>query len=127
MYSSVTRQLVEFCDQYDLAFEIQGMSSWHPMTVTVLVWREDWWAEFWRAAQSHGDAFEASVNQHIARQIHGRWAGIKEKGFRHEIQSGIWVSDTRQSRHGAGRSPHGSKEIGEILTVAAPYSGEWEG
>jgi hypothetical protein len=127
MYDSVTRELLEFCERHELEFTIEGQSSWHPRTVTVQVVREGYRGEFWQRARAHGDAFEMSVGQSVHRRIHGQWLRVKEKSYwrKDGLESGIWVSDTRQSTHGV-KGKGGGSPIEDILAVSSRYQADWE-
>ena len=64
--------LLRFVEENGLEFNIEDASSWHPSTMTVRLWKQEWVQEFLDAADSCGGEFRSEVSALLERQMNPR-------------------------------------------------------
>ena len=55
------RELLGWCERYDLDFSCGGVASWHLATIVLQIYRQDLVNEFDGQDKTYADAFEAST------------------------------------------------------------------
>jgi len=122
------RDLLDWADLHGLELWLDAPSSWHPSTLVIRAFREDWREEFKAAARAHGDAFEQVVSTYIYRQAYADIDRVYH-GSRKPRESGIYILNTTRSVHSAYYSTSlwaGELDTQTVLSPAPGFSFEVE-
>jgi len=114
-------KLLEWSTQHGLEFRINAPTSWHPSTIRISIFKEEWRKDFWDQAEQHGDAFYMGVVQGVYERSHGIihrvYRGSLWQGDRRQ-ETGVYILDTR-GKHGIGDS---SLPVTALLSAIEPFT-----
>lgn len=109
------RELLQWTDTHQLAFDIEAPSSWHPATVVVRVWNPEWAREFNRGADGYGDAFAEAVTHIAYHRMFSRSYHLRkpDRGYFKYREVGIYALAAEESEYG--------ENIKSYLEPVEPY------
>ena len=124
LHKEAFREFIEWCDKYNLDFTTHGVSSWHPATIIIVVYRNAWVDEFKDAAKKYGDAFETGVYHALYKRIHGQLYRIYRPDSSRwgKRETGVFIIDTR-GKHGIGDA---SVPLNGMVAITHPFFMEYE-
>ncbi len=89
MYLEKLEELVVWAKEHGLEVQVDAPSSWHPATILVQVYRQEFSTQFWERVKEYGDAFEASMNMLVYYRQRSQITRVRKKWNNHE--TGVYV------------------------------------
>jgi hypothetical protein len=116
------RDMLDWCDKYELECFIDAPSSWYPATLLVEIFQPEWEKTFWEEAEAKGDAFSRGIAEIIYDETHCNLDNVYRGSSRYPQQTGVYVLDNLRSRHGVNIKPSKTLGVDRYLKAQKHYS-----
>ena len=92
LWGEDAKALAAWAENHSFEILIDAPSSWHPATLLVEAYREEFKAEFWEATKQRGDEFNVSMARLVYRRMHATITRVVR--YTNEYDTGFYVLGT---------------------------------